>query len=122
MAIRLSYLRLPHSPISARSSRNCCPARVVKAFNHQPIAAPGEPLGASRSERSVLFIAGDDPDAKRLVARPIGDTGGEPMDTGSLREGGRVQGAGGPLAGHGRLLTLAEARRLFDEVGAAKDD
>jgi predicted dinucleotide-binding enzyme len=95
-------------------------ARVVKAFNHQPIPALAESLGPSPSERNALFIAGDDTDAKRLVAQLIRNIGGEPIDTGSLREGGRLQATGGPLAGHGRLLTPSEARRLLAEVSAAK--
>lgn len=94
-------------------------ARVDKAFNHQPISALAESLGASPSERNALFIAGDDVDAKHLVARLIRDIGGEPIDPRSLRDGGRLQGTGGPLAGHGRLLTLAEARRLIDGQAAA---
>lgn len=94
-------------------------ARVVKAFNHQPIpslATLGEP-GAPRA----LFLAGDDDAAKAIVAELIRAIGGVPIDTGGLVEGGRLQSTGGgPLAGHGRLLTveeattaLADARRTY---------
>ena len=86
-------------------------ARVVKAFNHQPIPALAAELG---TERNALFLAGDDADAKALVARLIRDIGGEPIDTGDLRSGGALQASGGgPLAGHGRLLTVAEAREIL---------
>ena len=83
-------------------------ASVVKAFNHQPIpalATLAEP-GAPRA----LFIAGDDDAAKARVAQLIREIGGVPIDTGSLADGGRLQGTGGgPLAGHGRLLGEDEA-------------
>jgi predicted dinucleotide-binding enzyme len=89
-------------------------SRLVKAFNHQPIPALGEQLGPNHSDRNALFLAGDDADAKRVVAGLIRDLGGEPFDTGSLSEGGRLQASGGgPLAGHGRLLTPVEARELL---------
>jgi 8-hydroxy-5-deazaflavin:NADPH oxidoreductase len=97
-------------------------ARVVKAFNHQPIPALAESLGSSPSERNALFIAGDDADAMRLVAQLIRDIGGEPIATGNLRDGGLLQGTGRPLAGHGRLLTPSEARRLLGEVSTTKRD
>jgi 8-hydroxy-5-deazaflavin:NADPH oxidoreductase len=89
-------------------------ARVVKAFNHQPIPALTNELGAAHTERNALFLAGDDDQAKRVVAGLIRDIGGEPFDNGDLREGGRLQASGGgPLAGHGRLLTPDEARALL---------
>lgn len=87
-------------------------ARLVKAFNHQPIAELIE-LSDARHERTALFVAGDDGDAKNVVARLIRDIGGTPVDTGTLALGGRLQATGGPLAGHGRLLTQAEARVLL---------
>lgn len=88
-------------------------ARVVKAFNHQPITSLTAELGdaAAGAEPRALFVAGDDPAAKLQVCALIRDIGGEPFDTGSLRDGGLLQGSGsGPLAGHGRLLTATEAR------------
>ncbi|MEU9337075.1 NAD(P)-binding domain-containing protein [Streptomyces sp. NPDC048290] len=73
-------------------------ARVVKAFNSlygQYIAAdPRHPAG-----RQVLFLAGDDPDAKSTVEELASDFGFAPVDLGSLREGGRLMQLGGPLSG-----------------------
>jgi predicted dinucleotide-binding enzyme len=86
-------------------------ARVVKAFNHQPIPA----LAEMKSGRNALFLGGDDRDAKQLVAQLIREIGGEPFDTGDLRSGGALQGTGGGrLAGQGRLLTPAEAQELLN--------
>jgi predicted dinucleotide-binding enzyme len=89
-------------------------ARVVKAFNHQPIPALAAELGAAPSERNALFLAGDDADAKARVAELMRSIGGAPVDTGDLRSGGALQASGGgPLAGHGRLLTPAEAAEIL---------
>jgi predicted dinucleotide-binding enzyme len=89
---------------------------VVKAFNHQPIAALDTLRGSPQAERKALFLAGDDPSAKSVVASMIRELGGEPIDTGTLREGGRLQGTGNPLAGHGRLLPCWEARALLEQL------
>jgi predicted dinucleotide-binding enzyme len=87
-------------------------ARLVKAFNHLPIPS----LGTLREhpEPLALFYAGDDAEAKSVVAGLIRDLGGAPVDTGGLVDGGRLQGTGGgPLAGHGRPLTMAEAGEIL---------
>jgi predicted dinucleotide-binding enzyme len=83
-------------------------ARVVKAFNHAPIATLAEPDGGA------MFYCGDDVTAKTVVASLIRDIGGSPVDTGGLREGGLLQGTGHRLAGHGRLLDPVAAQRLID--------
>jgi predicted dinucleotide-binding enzyme len=83
-------------------------ARVVKAFNHAPIASFAEPDGG------VLFYCGDDQRAKTVVASLIADIGGTPIDTGTLHEGGLLQGAGHRLAGHGRLLNVEQSDRLMN--------
>jgi predicted dinucleotide-binding enzyme len=96
-------------------------ARVVKAFNHQPIPALAAELGPEPTERNALFLSGDDPEAKAVVARLIRAIGGAPLDLGGLRAGGLVQASGGgPLAGHGRLLTVTEARAILERTPAAR--
>ena len=72
-------------------------AKIVKAFNSVPMAwisdfSPSKP-------RTVLFISGDDADAKKTVRDLIEQIGLEPVDLGSLAIGGRLQQLGGPLAG-----------------------
>jgi predicted dinucleotide-binding enzyme len=83
-------------------------ARVVKAFNHAPIPTFADPQGGA------MFLCGDDQAAKRIVASLISDIGGTPIDTGDLVTGGRLQGAGHRLAGHGRLLPVETAQRLIN--------
>lgn len=91
-------------------------SRVVKAFNHQPIAALDTLRSAGQAERKALFLAGDDRTAKQVLATLMRELGGEPVDTGNLREGGRLQGTGCPLAGHGRLLPVSEALALLETL------
>jgi hypothetical protein len=42
--------------------------------------------------------------------------GGEPIDVGSLAEGGRLHGMGGPLSLKMKLLAPKEARALLSTV------
>jgi predicted dinucleotide-binding enzyme len=73
-------------------------ARVVKAFNTlygQYIAAdPRHEAG-----HQVLFLTGDDADAKHTVKDLTAGFGFAPVDLGGLREGGRLMQLGGPLSG-----------------------
>jgi predicted dinucleotide-binding enzyme len=74
-------------------------ARIVKAFNtlrSNDLATRGKP-GASRENRIALFVAGDDDEANRVVARLVEDIGFAPVFTGSLRDGGRLQQPGSPV-------------------------
>jgi predicted dinucleotide-binding enzyme len=72
-------------------------ARVVKAFNHMlPHLLAGDP--SAEGGRRVLFMAGDDSEAKAAVGAIIDRIGFQRIDLGGLREGGRLIGfPGGPL-------------------------
>jgi predicted dinucleotide-binding enzyme len=72
-------------------------ARVVKAFNHVlPHVLAGDPV--AEGGRRVLFMAGDEADAKAEVGKIIDAIGWFRIDLGGLREGGRmIQFPGGPL-------------------------
>jgi 8-hydroxy-5-deazaflavin:NADPH oxidoreductase len=86
-------------------------ARVVKAFNtmyFETLASRGAPDGP-RDERLVLFVAGDDPEAKRRVADLIEQLGFAAVDTGSLAEGGARQQPGSPI--YNEPMTPPEAQR-----------
>jgi predicted dinucleotide-binding enzyme len=74
-------------------------ARVVKAAN----TYAADVLGADPRDaggRRVLFVSGDDADAKSVVAEVFDAAGFFPIDIGDLVSGGGLQQAGGPLAGH----------------------
>jgi hypothetical protein len=73
-------------------------ARLVKGAN--TLAA--DLLGADPREnggRRVLFISGDDAEAKSAVIQLFDDAGFAPIDLGDLACGGAMQQWGGPLSG-----------------------
>ena len=72
-------------------------ARVVKAFNHLlPHLLAGDPR--AEGGRRVLFMAGDDADAKAELGGLIDRTGFYRIDLGGLKEGGRmIEFPGGPF-------------------------
>ena len=74
------------------------PARVVKTANTLAAAVlasdPQEGAG-----RRVIFLSGDDGDAKSEVASLFGAAGFFTIDLGGLSSGGAMQQLGGPLSG-----------------------
>ena len=74
-------------------------ARVVKAFN--AIRMEHYEKGPNfHGGNRVIFISGDDKEAKAVVGRLAKGFGYAPVDLGGLVAGGRMQQAGGPLAGY----------------------
>lgn len=74
-------------------------ARVVKAFNTLDaaiLAADPQEAGGNR----VIFMSGDDEEAKADVRRLIQAMGFASLDLGSLIAGGKLQQFGGPLPTH----------------------
>jgi 8-hydroxy-5-deazaflavin:NADPH oxidoreductase len=74
-------------------------ARLVKAAN----TFAADVLGADPRDvggRRVMFVSGDDAEAKRAVGELFDAAGFFPIDIGDLVSGGGMQQAGGPLAGH----------------------
>jgi predicted dinucleotide-binding enzyme len=90
-------------------------AHVVKTFNYEPIPVFAAGLPAE-GDSGAVFFSGDDAPAKARVAQLIRDMGGEPIDVGSLADGGRLHGMGGPLSLKMKLLAPKEARALFGTV------
>ena len=74
-------------------------ARVVKAFN--AIRMEHYDKGPKFHDgKRVIFVSGDDKDAKAVVIGLVNDFGYAPVDLGGLVSGGRMQQAGGPIAGY----------------------
>ena len=72
-------------------------AKIVKAFNtlfFKVLAA--DPVEANGNR--VLFVSGDDNEAKQQVSEMIKDIGFAPVDLGSLSAGGKLQQAKGALS------------------------
>ncbi len=73
-------------------------ARLVKAFNSIVTARFNEgPLKGSG--KRVIFVSGDHREPKTFIKGLIESFGFAAIDLGSLVDGGRMQQAGGPLAG-----------------------
>jgi 8-hydroxy-5-deazaflavin:NADPH oxidoreductase len=75
------------------------PAPVVKAGNTFAAPVLGSDPNQAGGQR-VIFLSGDDAGAKADVVSLFDQAGFFVIDLGGLREGGRVQQLGGPLAGH----------------------
>ena len=74
------------------------PARVVKAANVWAAPVLASDPRESGGQR-VMFVSGDDADAKAAARALFEDAGFFVIDLGALRDGGRLQQLGGPLAG-----------------------
>lgn len=75
------------------------PARVVKAANTLQAAILGSDPHQAGGRR-VIFLSGDDADAKSEVVALFEDAGFFVVDLGGLRDGGLMQQVGAPLSGH----------------------
>ena len=87
-------------------------ARVVKAFNalrSDVLRDEGKPVGAP--SRLAMPLAGNDAGAKHVVAGLIDQIGFDPVDLGSLAEGGRRIQPGSPVY-PARLTALEMVQRL----------
>jgi predicted dinucleotide-binding enzyme len=81
------------------------PARVVKTANiFTADLLASDPLQAGG--RRVMFVSGDNADAKSEVGGLFEDAGFFVIDLGGLHQGGQMQQFGAPLAGH-NLIRLA---------------
>ena len=82
-------------------------ARLVKALNTLVVNWIQD--YSDKKPKLVLFLSGDDADAKRKLARALEETGFVPVDLGGLTEGGKLQELGAPLSGlHLDLLKRLE--------------
>ncbi|WOB51022.1 NAD(P)-binding domain-containing protein [Xanthomonas hydrangeae] len=72
-------------------------ARVVKAFNHLIAAVLDSDPNVDGGKR-VLFLSGEDADAKQTVSDLATTLGFAPIDLGGVQQGRLTQFPGGPLA------------------------
>lgn len=90
-------------------------SKVVKAFNHiyaRELTTHRQPPGSKN--RRALVIAGNDEEAKSVVAHLIEQFGFDTVDAGPLREGWRIQR---DTPGYGPRRTAEELRK---DLAAAK--
>ena len=86
-------------------------ARIVKAFNTMYFETLRTGGKSEQKDRLVLFVAGNDAEAKAVVSKLIEDIGFAPVDTGSLHDGGRLQQPGSPI--YNRPMTVEEAQKIL---------
>jgi predicted dinucleotide-binding enzyme len=105
---RIDFGGLTSSELIARHLPD---ARVVKVFNtmyYETLVTEGS---RAYEDRLVLFVAGDDTDAKAVVSQLIDEIGFAPVDTGLLREGSRMQQPGMPI--YNNPMTNEQARETL---------
>ncbi|MFC4452976.1 NADPH-dependent F420 reductase [Deinococcus sonorensis] len=101
---------------SSFMARHLPGARVVKAFNAiaaADLASQGDP-GKPLEERRAIFVASDDPDAKRTVSQLIEAIGFVAVDTGTLEDSRSHQPG---TAVYGKPLTGQQARQQLGTSG-----
>lgn len=91
-------------------------ARVVRAFASVPVEALADATNGHPSSCLAVPLAGDDQDAKAVVARLMHSIGVEPFDIGALSAGDVLEPGGGLW---GRALTPVE---LLERVGELSGD
>jgi 8-hydroxy-5-deazaflavin:NADPH oxidoreductase len=90
-------------------------ARIVKAFNAilwSRLRDDGRPAGDD--DRLGIPISGDDPEAKQTVAQLIDEIGFDPVDAGTLAEGGRKHQRGSAAYTDGLPTAELRARLAAD--------
>jgi 8-hydroxy-5-deazaflavin:NADPH oxidoreductase len=109
-------INLEPSSSSEEVAKQLNGARIVKAFNtmyFQHLKTKGN-TKLPKENRIVLFIAGDDAQAKSIVSKLIDEIGFMPVDTGSLTEGGRKQQPGSEI--YNNPMTLQIAQKKLSEI------
>ncbi len=83
-------------------------SKIVKAFNtiwSEHLKTQGD-KDLPFEDRRVIFVCGDDSDAKHTVSKLIREIGFGAYDTGNLSEGGKTQAVGSAI--YNRNLTVGE--------------
>ncbi len=99
---------LTSSELLARRLPDAC---FVKAFNTMYYETLRTEGNRSVGERIVLFIVSDDEETKAVVVGIIEEISFEPVDTGSLADGGRKQQPGSPI--YNNSMTAEQGREVL---------
>ncbi|WP_460531964.1 NADPH-dependent F420 reductase [Flindersiella endophytica] len=109
---------LPAGRTAARFNADRMPgARLVKAFNTLTSGFQRSAAGRE-TEPVVLFLCGDDPEAKALVAGLIEDAGFAPCDLGGLDAAGPMEAPRRPGAVYGEEYRPSDARAVQEALAA----
>ena len=89
-------------------------ARYTKAFNTLTSRFQAESAGRTGPDRVVMFLCGDDEDAKRVVAGLIEDAGFTAVDMGGVADAAPMEAPRRAGAVYGEEYHEAEARAFVD--------
>jgi 8-hydroxy-5-deazaflavin:NADPH oxidoreductase len=95
-------------------------ARVVKSFNTLTAAFQQEAAGRTGEKRVAMFLAGDDADAKRVVAGLIDDAGFDPVDAGTAAQSAILEAPRREGAVYGEEYRKAEALAAVEAAQAGR--
>jgi predicted dinucleotide-binding enzyme len=114
-------VELPPNGMSAAefNARRMPGARPVKSYNTLTAGYQAEAAGRSGTDRIALFYAGEDEEAKRIVAGLIADSGFEPVDMGGWAQVRIMEAPRRPGAVYGEAYHPDQAREI---AAAARTD
>ena len=93
-------------------------ARYTKAFNTLTSGFQAEAAGRTGPDRVVMFLCGDDEDAKRVVSGLIEDAGFTPVDMGGTADAAPMEAPRRPGAVYGEEYHEPEAREFVARMRA----
>ena len=118
---REGWQALPEGTTAAQVNQARMPgARLVKAFNTLTAGFQAGEAGREADRRVVLFMAGDDADAKKVVAGLIDDAGFAPADLGGLADAGPMEAPRRAGALYGEEYRPAEAEAAVAALRAGR--
>jgi predicted dinucleotide-binding enzyme len=91
-------------------------ARYTKAFNTLTAGFQAQAAGRTGPDRVVMFLCGDDEEAKRVVAGLIEDAGFTPVDIGGVADAAPMEAPRRPGAVYGEELHEQEARAFVADL------
>jgi 8-hydroxy-5-deazaflavin:NADPH oxidoreductase len=95
-------------------------ANVVKSFNTLTAAFQQEAAGRTGEKRVAMFLAGDDAEAKRVVAGLIDDAGFDPVDAGTAAQSSILEAPRREGAVYGEEYRKAEALAAVEAAQAGR--
>ena len=88
-------------------------ARYVRAFNTLTAGFQAEAANRPNDERVVMFLSGDFPEAKRVVADLIDDAGFVPLDIGLAADAAIIEAPRRPGAVYGEEFQLPQGQAFI---------
>src|SRR5262249_11650930 len=95
-------------------------ARYTKPFNTLTSAFQAQAAGRRGDDRVVQWLCGDDPQAKRIVARLIEDAGFVPADLGGTAECAVMEAPRRPGSVYGEEYRAGDAEGVIEAVAARR--